>query len=101
MYSGYLQIQETPLIQIHYLFLTSQGSPEKDDVMMWYNGGPGCSSLIGFAQEVGPNMMMSGSNKFASYLNKYSWNNHANLLFFESPPGVGFSINKDTSYVYN
>mgnify|MGYP000470465134 FL=1 len=46
-------------------------------------------------------MLYSGSKQFASYFNPYSWNQKANLLFFEAPPGVGFSINKDQSYVYN
>jgi carboxypeptidase C (cathepsin A) len=46
-------------------------------------------------------MLYSGSKQFASYFNPYSWNQKANLLFFEAPPGVGFSINKDPSYVYN
>ena len=39
-------------------------------------------------QEIGP------------FVNQYSWNQNANLLFFESPPGVGFSENNDTTYQY-
>lgn len=47
MYSGYLTIQKTPLISVHYLFITSKNQPETDDLVVWSNGGPGCSSLIG------------------------------------------------------
>ena len=47
MYSGYLTLQETPAIKAHYLFVTSKGNSSADDLVLWMNGGPGCSSLIG------------------------------------------------------
>ena len=47
-YSGYLP---TTLYgqSLHYLFVESQNSPEDDPLIIWFNGGPGCSSMIGFA----------------------------------------------------
>lgn len=47
MYSGYLTLQADPLISAHYVFITSKKDPVNDDVVLWLNGGPGCSSLLG------------------------------------------------------
>lgn len=66
--------------------------------MIWLNGGPGCSSLLGFAQEIGPYVLPDDGTEFT--YNNHTWNQHANLLFLESPPGVGFSINDDKDYQY-
>ena len=43
-YSGYLKVTATK--QLHYVFI---GSKDKttDPVVLWFNGGPGCSSLEG------------------------------------------------------
>lgn len=58
-------------------------------------------SDLGFIQELGPHLLNQGSDKLSQSSNSYSWNNNANLLFFESPPGVGFSINNDPNYKFN
>lgn len=39
---------------------------------------------------------MSGETQFSE--NPWSWNKQANMLFFESPAGVGFSTNTDPNW---
>jgi carboxypeptidase C (cathepsin A) len=51
-------------------------------------------------QEHGPHILNQGADSLSPSKNPFSWNNNANMLFLESPPGVGFSINKDTTYNY-
>jgi len=53
MYSGYSDIKATSK-KIHYLFVTSQNDPVNDPLIIWFNGGPGCSSMLAWAQEHGP-----------------------------------------------
>lgn len=57
--------------------------------MIWFNGGPGCSSLLGALYEHGPFIL---NDAFGSIINnKWSWNQRANVLYIESPAQVGFS----------
>jgi carboxypeptidase C (cathepsin A) len=51
-YSGYLPVTDTK--SLHYVFAESMSNPATDPVVIWFNGGPGCSSMLAFMQENGP-----------------------------------------------
>jgi serine carboxypeptidase-like clade 2 len=97
MYTGYITINNGK--HMFYWFVESQGpNPANDPVVLWLNGGPGCSSLLGLMAENGP-FYPDENNNLA--LNPYSWNLFANMLYLESPAGVGFSYwNKSTTFVF-
>jgi carboxypeptidase C (cathepsin A) len=88
MFSGYLNV-ENPKKKLHYLFIESENDPKNDPLILWLNGGPGCSSLLGWAQEHGPASFGDESETFT--MNPYSWHKLANIIYLESPAGVGFS----------
>ena len=94
VYSGYLNVSETKAL--HYVFAESQNDPSSDPVLIWFNGGPGCSSLLGFFQENGPIIVDGGEYR----LNDQSWNQKANVLYLEQPAGVGFTKYADQSELY-
>ncbi|KAL9190978.1 hypothetical protein ACHAXT_000684 [Thalassiosira profunda] len=88
MFAGYLTVSERNGRNIFYWYVESQNDPSTDPVVLWTNGGPGCSGLIGFGQEHGP---FHFSRDGMITLNPYSWNKVANMLYIEVPAGVGFS----------
>ena len=87
-FSGYLDIPDTSK-KIHYLFFEAQNDSANAPVLIWFNGGPGCSSMLGFMQENGPFRLESGGSKF--HEDAYSWNKETNILYIEQPAGVGYS----------
>jgi carboxypeptidase C (cathepsin A) len=36
------------------MFVKSESNSEKDPIVLWLNGGPGCTSLEGMFSEIGP-----------------------------------------------
>eukprot|EP01018_Ginkgo_biloba_P026190 Gb_31896 [translate_table: standard] len=95
-YSGYITVNESHGRALFYWFFEAESQPSEKPLVLWLNGGPGCSSIgYGAAQELGPFLVKT--NGTGLYLNKYSWNREANMLFLESPVGVGFSYTNTSS----
>ena len=56
-------------------------------LVIWLNGGPGCSSLEGMLIEfIGP---FSVNNDLTLKLNPHGWHHKANMLFLDQPVGTG------------
>lgn len=89
-WSGYLDYKDSK--HFFYWFFESRNDPANDPVILWLNGGPGCSSLTGLFFELGPSSI--GSDVKPVH-NPYSWNNNASIIFLEQPLGVGFSYGDD------
>jgi len=86
-YSGYLDDDEDDK-HLFYWFFESRNDPKNDPVVLWLNGGPGCSSLTGLFMELGPSSITKdGKVKY----NPYSWNANASVIFLDQPVNVGFS----------
>lgn len=74
---------------LFFVFQPTVGTPV-DEITIWLNGGPGCSSLEGFLQETG--LFQWSWGQYSPVINKYSWVNLTNMLWVEQPIGVGFSV---------
>ena len=86
-FSGYLATS-TGAKSLFYWYHEATSSPTTAPLVLWLNGGPGCSSLGGMFTENGPFVL---DKNLTITLNPYSWNKVANVLYIEQPAGVGFS----------
>ena len=83
-------MQASPSKRLHYVFVLSLSDPINDPVVVWFAGGPGCSSLLALFQEHGPFVIDDGEYYLKN--NPEPWNKRANVLYIESPAGVGYSV---------
>ncbi|KAJ8121344.1 hypothetical protein ONZ43_g2177 [Nemania bipapillata] len=96
-YSGYLPISDDPDDTnelFFWFFANSEGSDAKE-VLIWLNGGPGCSSFEGLLQENGPFSWQYGTLKPVP--NPWAWNRLINTVWIEQPVGTGFSRGEVTA----
>eukprot|EP00798_Chlamydomonas_sp_ICE-L_P022175 gene22175-29238_t len=96
LFSGYITVSEEAGRALFYAFATAKVKPETAPLVLWNNGGPGCSSLGGgFMSELGPFLPLPGGKQLQS--NAHAWNRVVNTVFLESPAFVGFSYSNTSS----
>ncbi|KAL0479222.1 serine carboxypeptidase-like protein [Acrasis kona] len=86
-FSGYKRVQSQNNKNGTMFYWFFEG-PKDAPVMMWLNGGPGCSSQIGLFAELGP---LRIKEDITLERNPDSWLNHVSLLFVDQPIGTGYS----------
>lgn len=90
-YAGTLSIDgnATNENQLFFWFWPSENEAAGDEITIWLNGGPGCSSLDGLFQENGPFLWQSGT--YEPMPNPYSFTNLTNMIYIDQPVGTGLS----------
>ncbi|PWA35969.1 serine carboxypeptidase-like 16 [Artemisia annua] len=91
--TGYVGIGEREEAQFFYYFVESQGNPNDDPLIFHLTGGPGCSAVLTFFNQIGPLNFKFGnaSEDTTLILNPYSWTQMANVIFVDMPVGTGFA----------
>lgn len=76
--------------------ISSSVDKSRKPLIVWLNGGPGCSSMDGLFIENGPFRVLPN---WTVGINNYSWHNEGYLLFIDQPIGTGFSyVNRDCHF---
>ena len=90
-------INATGSKQFHYIFIESTQKPNEDPIIIFFDGGPGIA-MVGIFAGIGP---LFNGGKLPFYVNPYTWNDHASVMFISNPSGVGFSYAPFKEDLYN
>ncbi|KAK4777566.1 hypothetical protein SAY87_017753 [Trapa incisa] len=95
--TGYTEVGE---IEFFYYFIHSQGNPGSDPVLLFMNGGPGCTGLNGLIYQIGPlNFNITDyTGGLPSLIDEENaWTKTSSIIFLDAPVGTGFTYATSTA----
>ncbi|KAJ1670406.1 Cell death protease [Coemansia sp. RSA 25] len=78
-----------------WLVTNTTNAHNKDKLIIWLNGGPGCTSLDGVFLENGP-YQFDGPTRL--HFREHSLSQQFDVLYIDQPYGTGFSVARTESY---
>jgi carboxypeptidase C (cathepsin A) len=97
--TGYITVNNNTQSKLFYVLYPAGGAKDASagfdnnaPLILWLQGGPGCSDGTGNYGEIGPFTIDLQSGKLTPVTQNFNWNEKYNLLFVDSPVGVGFSV---------
>lgn len=98
-YSGYLTINKKFNSNSFFWFFPAFNNYPNAPVVLWLQGGPGATSLIGLFTENGP---FEVKHKHGLKKRKYTWVENHSVLYIDNPVGTGYSFtDNDDGYAKN
>jgi len=98
IWDGYIQVDPQTGSRIFYILHAAGGNSAPATVnnsaplILWLQGGPGCSDGAGNYLETGPFTVQLINGTLTPVLQPVTWNDEYNTLYVDSPAGVGFSV---------
>mmetsp|Transcript_29234 Transcript_29234/g.52241 ORF Transcript_29234/g.52241 Transcript_29234/m.52241 type:complete len:443 (-) Transcript_29234:33-1361(-) len=100
-YSGLITLNTTSNASMFYWLTEKLGtniSTDNSPILIWLQGGPGCSSMTGNLFEFGPLYI---DNNMVPQVRNVTWASNYHLLFIDNPFGSGFSYAPQSQFVSN
>ncbi|CEQ38572.1 SPOSA6832_00002 [Sporobolomyces salmonicolor] len=99
---------------LYFFMVRNRHIAETERTLLWFNGGPGCSSFDGSMMEIGPFRLVRGGNGELTEV-EGAWNEYANVIFnadgpnsarpiiatVDQPVGTGYAYMETNAYVHD
>ncbi|CAH2104266.1 unnamed protein product [Euphydryas editha] len=93
-YSGFITVNKTYNSNIFFWYFPIDNKRVNETPwIIWLQGGPGASSLLGLFEEIGP-FKLSPAGVLKK--NPYTWLQNHSLVFIDNPVGTGYSFTEQT-----
>ncbi|KAF5321764.1 hypothetical protein D9619_000585 [Psilocybe cf. subviscida] len=107
MYGGHLSAdpdiaQASPTdvtAHLYFFMVKNRRTADKERLLFWFNGGPGCSSFDGAMMEVGP-WRWDTKTDHDFFVKEGGWEEYTTVVFIDQPAGTGFSYTSTDKYVH-
>lgn len=93
-YSGYITVNKSTGSNLFFLYVSAQAKSKSLPLILWLDGGPGQSSLLGQFFSNGP-VGIARDGSF--YKRQYTLTDFANVIYLDEPVGAGFSFTQKES----
>ncbi|KAF8914278.1 alpha/beta-hydrolase [Gymnopilus junonius] len=84
---------------IYFFMVKNRRTADRERIVFWFNGGPGCSSFDGAMMEVGP-WRWDGKSEHDFYVKEGGWEEYSTVVFVDQPAGTGFSYTSTEKYIH-
>jgi len=80
---------------LYFVLVKARRTADKERILFWLNGGPGCSSFDGLMMEVGP-WRIDGKGGLKTV--EGGWEEYTTMVYVDQPAGTGFSYTSSNHY---
>ncbi|EIM85643.1 alpha/beta-hydrolase [Stereum hirsutum FP-91666 SS1] len=82
---------------LYFVLTKARRTADKERILFWFNGGPGCSSFDGLMMEIGPWRMNDHGGLDVA---EGGWEEYTNIVYVDQPAGTGYSYTSTDSFVH-
>lgn len=91
-YAGFLTVNEAYKSNMFFWYFPAENTPETAPVIVWLQGGPGASSLLGLFEEHGPFYVKKHRGL---KMREIYWAQALHVIYIDNPVGTGFSFTEN------